>query len=287
LGHRFHWCEARRTLPYAEPFTFLTVRFAIVTALLVLICLASDAPWPRRNQALHAIVAGALIHGAYLGGVFWAIDRGMAASVSALITSLQPLLTALLAVPILGEHVAPRHWIGLGLGLAGVTLVLSPSLQGDATGITIATFSVSLISLFGFTLGAIYQKRFATGTDLRSGAVFQYVGALAVTGLAALLTEQGRITWSPELVFAMVWLVLVLSIGAITLLMLLIRENAVSQVASLFYLVPVVVALMAWLMFDELLSPIQLVGMAIVVVGVALAGWTRAARPLSARVGRV
>jgi len=276
---------ARLGAPFAEPFTFLTIRFALVVALLFAICLAFNMRWPTATEARHAFVVGVLLHGVYLGCVFWVIDRGMPASVSALIISLQPILTAVFAMPLLGERIDTRHWLGLGLGLGGVALVLSSSLGGTAAGITAATLFGGVLSLLGITAGTIYQRRFACGTDLWTGAVFQYLGALCITGPAALLSEKGNIVWSGQLIFALIWLIFVLSIGAIMLLMVLIRENAVSRVASLFYLVPPVVALQAWFLFGSRLAPIQLVGMLAVVVAIVLVGMARPNQAAGARAG--
>jgi drug/metabolite transporter (DMT)-like permease len=174
----------------------------------------------------------------------------------------------------LGEKLSGRHWLGLALGLAGALLILGPKLegagQGLATGINPQTITATVLALAGMTAGTLYQKRFAGGIDLVGGAVWQYVGALAVTGALALALESRTVTWSPKFVFALGWLVLVLSIGAISLLMLLIRQNAVSSVSGLFYLVPACTAVMAFLMFDEWLSSIQLVGMAMAMAAVLL-----------------
>lgn len=261
---------ARLGAPHSEPLSFLTVRFAIAAGLLAAIAVIARAKWPDARSALHAFVVGVLIHGFYLGGVFWAIDRGMPAGVAALIVGLQPVLTALAAGPALGERITPKHWMGLAIGLVGVALVLAPKLDVADAGITIATIVPTVIGTVAITIGTVYQKRFATGTDLMTGGVFQYVGALAVVGIGALAHENFEITWTGEFIIALVWLILALSIGAITLLMLLIRAGAVSRIASLFYLVPAMTALIAFFLFGETLNWIQLSGMAVTAVAVAL-----------------
>lgn len=260
--------------PYAEPFTFLAVRFLIVIAAMALIGLAVGAAWPTGRDLRHAFVVGALIHGVYLGGVFWAIRNGLPAGVAALIVSLQPVLTAVLAAPVLGERISERHWIGLGTGLLGAILVVAPKLEAVAatggSGITPATVGAALAALAGMTLGTIYQKRAPQRADLRSGAVVQFAGALAVTAPLSLAVETRAIVWSPSFVVALTWLVVVLSIVSITLLMVLIRQNAVSRLSGLFYLVPAVTAVMAYLMFGETLALVQLVGIGLVMAAVVL-----------------
>ncbi len=258
--------------PYAEPFTFLALRFVAVVAILVAVTLALGHKWSDRRSALHAMVVGVLVHGGYLGGVFWAIHRGMPAGISALIVGLQPIATAIIAGRVLGEPVTRRHWLGLGIGLVGIGLVVAPKLGIAGEGINGPTIAAVLAAMFSMTLGTIYQKRFATGAPFLSGIVWQYVGAFGFVGLAALLSESFAVVWSGEFVFALAWLVLVLSIGAISLLMLMIRKGAVSRVAALLYLVPAVTSLIAFFLFGETLTAVQLAGMALTVLAVALAG---------------
>lgn len=263
---------AKFGLPYAEPFTFLALRFGLVIALLAAVALVTGAPWPTERRLIgHLAVSGLLVHAVYLGGVFAAIHRGLPSGLTALIVGLQPLLTALVAGRVLGESVSLRQWFGLGLGLAGVALVLSTRLSGirlDGFGWDGVAFALG--SLFGITAGTLYQKRHCTGMDLRTGAVVQYVGAAALMLPAAFAFETMRISWTGEFVFALGWLVLVLSVGAISLLMTLIRRGEAARVASLFYLVPPVTALMAWALFGETLGMMGLVGLGLAVIGVAL-----------------
>jgi drug/metabolite transporter (DMT)-like permease len=254
-------------LPYIEPLTFLVVRFAIVTPLFVVWSLASWAPWPRGRQALHVAVVGALLHGVYLGGVFVSISWGLPAGVSALIVGLQPLLTAGF-IRMLGERVSARQWLGLGLGFVGVGAVLWEKLGFD--GIPLAAIWPSVAGLFGITFGTLYQQRFCGKVHLATGGVVQYAAATLVLIPAMLAFETRVIDWTPQLVGALAWLILVLSMGAISLLMLLARRGAAAQTASLFYLVPPTTALMAWGLFGEVLGFLALAGMALTAFGVYL-----------------
>lgn len=263
---------AKLGLPHAEPFTFLAIRFALVVAILAGVAVATRAPWPADRRLVgHLAVSGLLVHAVYLGGVFAAIHRGLPSGLTALVVGLQPLLTAVAAGRLLGERVSPRQWLGFGLGLVGVAMVLSTRLTGvrlDGFGWDALAFA--LAALLGITAGTLYQKRFCTGMDLRTGTVVQYLAALAGCLPAALLFETMAVEWAGEFVFALGWLVLVLSMGAISLLMTLIRLGEAARVASFFYLVPPVTAVMAWALFNEELSPLALAGMGVAVAGVAL-----------------
>lgn len=264
---------ARFGLPFIEPFTFLCIRFAIAATLLALIALALRSPWPRRPaQFGHIAVAGLLLHAGYLGGVFFAVDRGMTAGLSALIVSLQPVLTAVIAQRALGERVVGRQWAGLALGLVGVALVVGEKLvaPGAAPVVTAATLSACLVALVSTTLGTLYQKRFGGDMPLLSGTALQYVAAGAALLPLALLFETGEIVWAPQLAFALAWLVLALSLGAILLLMLLLRLNSTARVASLFYLVPPATAVEAYLFFGERLGALAILGLVVASAGVAL-----------------
>lgn len=262
---------ARYAMPWAEPFTFLAIRFVLAVVILgvVILVLGSKRLTPR--AALHAVLIGMLLHGVYLGGVFWAIHQGLPAGLSALIAGLQPLVTAVLAGALLGEEIRPRHWVGLGIGFVGVVTVLSPKLGAIGGGVTWQTLTASLIAMAGISAGTIWQKRVGTTGDLVTGTFWQYVGAAMLMMLASVLFETRQVTVNGELIFALAWLVFVLSIGAIFLLMVMIRDGAMSKVASLFYLVPAVTAVIAWVLFGEELSLVQLIGMAIATLGVGLA----------------
>lgn len=265
---------ARLGLPHIEPFTFLSIRFVIAASLLGCLALALRAPWPRGGVALgHVAVAGLLLHAGYLGGVFFAIDRGMPAGLSALVVSLQPILTAVIVQRTMGEDVSGRQWLGLVLGLVGVVMVLGEKLLAPGAGpppVTAASLTAVVVALLSTTAGTIYQKRHGARMPLLGGTALQYVAAGLAIAPLALLFETREITWAPQLVFAMLWLVLVLSIGAILLLMLLLRLNSTARVASLFYLVPPATAVEAYLVFGERLGPLALLGLLVASVGVGL-----------------
>ncbi len=273
---------ARYAMPWAEPFTFLTLRFVLAAIILGVMMLALGSKRLSLPKAFHAIVAGMLMQGVYLGGVFWAIHHGMPAGLSALIVGLQPIVTAVLAGKLLGEAILPRHWAGLAAGFVGVVIVLWPKLGQLGGGVTAATLAASVIAVVAMSLGTVWQKRFASG-DLVTSTFWQYVGGAVLVALPSFALETRHVTVNGELVFALAWLVLVLSIGAIFLLMLMIRDGEMSKVASLFYLVPAVTALMAWALFGEELGPVQLVGMAIATLGVALATSRPRSNPARAR----
>jgi drug/metabolite transporter (DMT)-like permease len=269
------WISARFGAPYADPLTFLAIRFALAGAVVSVLAWAAGAAWPAtRRDVVHAMTSGALLHAVYLGGVWWAIARGLPAGVSGLIAAVQPILTAILAPTLVNERIAGRQWLGIGLGFVGIGLVLLPKLAGLGPGELAAVagpIGVNLVGMLGVTLGSFYQKRFVPTGDLRTITVLQYAGAFLVVAPAALLLEPLRVEWNLTIVLTMAWSVLALSIGAIGLLLLLIRNGAVSRAAALIYLVPPAVAIEAYLFFGETLAPIQALGMAATAAGVALA----------------
>ena len=259
---------AKYGLPYAEPLSFLLVRYGFVISLMLLIALATRAPWPKDLvQWLHIGVSGVLVHAIYLGGVFVAIKHGLPAGITALVVGMQPLLTAFGAGWLLGEKVSGRQWGGLALGFVGVGLVVSGKFGDAALGPMLIP---ALVALLGITAGTLYQKRFCAKFDLRTGSVIQFVPTAIVTAIAIALFEDFRIEWTGDFIFALGWLVLVLSLGAISLLNLLIRSGSAVNVASLFYLTPLSTALIAWFIFGEKLTLTATVGMALAVSGVYL-----------------
>ncbi len=258
---------AKFGLPYAPPLKFLLWRFAVVIVLMTGIALAMRATWPRGVQVLHVAVAGILLQAGYLGGVFAAIGIGMTAGLSALIVSLQPILTAF-AGPLVGERVRGRQWLGFVLGLGGVLMVVWNKLALGV--ITTESLALTVLALLSITAGTLYQKRWCGAQDLRTQSVVQFVAAGLVLLPLSLAFESRPVVWSGEFIFALGWLVVVLSLGAISLLLLLIRRGAATTVSSLMYLVPAVTAVMAWLMFGETLTLLAVAGMAVAVLGVAL-----------------
>lgn len=255
---------------HAEPFTFLSVRFALVLGLLVPWALLGKTSWPPLSILVQAGLTGLFIHTAYLGGVLWALREGMPAGIVAVIVSTQPILTALLAGPLLAEWPGRRHWIGLGLGLAGVLLVLAPKLAGVSLGEAIGAVGLisAIASLTSITLGTLNQKAHGMSGDLVALTIAQYTAALASSLVLAGLTESMHVHWTLEFALALAWLVVVLSIGAIGLLMIMIRAREVSRVTSLFYLVPPTTALMAAGMLGERLGIVQILGIVLVMLAV-------------------
>lgn len=251
----------------AEPLTYLAVRMVFVVALMAIIVAVWRPQWPDAKGFGHSAIAGLLVHGFYLAGTAVAIAHSVPAGLSALIPGLQPILTSTLANRWLGERVTPLQWTGLLLGLAGTILVLhSRSMSGDVGWGWFAT-GVALVSI---TLGTLYQKRYCTKIDWRSGNLIQFVAAGLLFALGAFAFETRVIHWTAEFILALAWLVVVLSIGSIGLLYWLIRHSAATSVASLFYLVPATTAFMAFVLFNERLDIVSIAGMAICAAAVLL-----------------
>jgi len=265
---------AKFGMPYVEPLTFLTLRMGAVVFLLAILAFITRPTWPDLAGFKHSIVAGLLVHGFYLGGVFISIDRRLPAGLSALVVSLQPVLTSTIANRYLGERVVARQWLGLALGIGGVYLVVADkTVAGEATAIG---WTAALCALIAITVGTLYQKRFGGGIDWRAALIIQYSSAGVLFAVGSLLFENQRIEWTIELIGALAWLVLVLSLGAVWLLYFLIRRTAATRVTSLFYLTPAATALMAWALLGEHLGMLALIGMAVCVVGVFLVNWRAA-----------
>lgn len=262
---------AKFGLPYVEPLTFLTLRMVALVVILGALSLVTRPQWPDAAGFGHSIIAGLLVHGVYLGGVFIAIDRKLPAGLSALVVSLQPVLTSTIANRLLGERVIARQWIGLALGLLGVYLVVADkTVTGEATALG---WAAAVCALIGITVGTLYQKRYGGGIDWRCALTIQYAASGILFASGAFLLENRTVHWSVELIGALAWLIFVLSLGAVWLLYFMIRHAAATRVTSLFYLTPAVTALMAWFMFGERLGALALVGMAVCVAGVFLVNW--------------
>ena len=242
----------------AEPLTYLAIRMAVVVGLMAVIVAIARPRWPDGMGVAHSVVAGILVHGFYLGGTAVAIAHSIPAGLSALIPGLQPILTSTLANRWLGERVTPLQWTGLLLGLAGVVLILHDRPMSGETGWGWLASGVALVSI---TLGTLYQRRFCNKIDWRAGNLVQYVAVTIFFAVGAALFEDRVVHWTREFVLSVAWLAVVLSIGSIGLLYWPIRRSAATSVASLFYLVPAVTALMAFVLFGERLDPVAVAGM--------------------------
>lgn len=277
---------AKYGLPYAPPLTFLAIRYFLSIACFLVWIVLARAAWPQgRAQWLHLAMTGVLMHAGYLGGVWIAVKSGMGSGLTALIVGLQPVLTALwvswVASPEAngGEaRVTSRQWAGLALGLGGLLLVVSRKF-GTGHEVTALTLACTVFALFSITAGTLYQKRFVKPADVRSANAIQLAAAFVVT-LPLALFETEAITWNHQVLGAMAWSVLVLTLGGSSLLYLLIQRGAATAVTSLLYLVPPTTALMAWLLFDEPITLSTIAGTALTALGVSLV--VRAAKPAAA-----
>ena len=260
---------AKYGLPYAEPFTFLALRLAIAATLLG-VAAALTSGRLTRAQLGRAAVTGLLMHATYLGGVFWAISRGTPAGVSSVVVSVQPVLVAALAVRLLGERLMARQWAGLAVGVAGVGLVVAPGLTGSTRDFPVEGLAACLLALLGGTLGTLWHKRHGDGIPLLWRTAVQYAAAAVVLALLSAATETQRIDWTGDFLAALAYLVVALSIGAVLLLLVLLRRGSASGVSSLYYLVPPATAVEAYLLFGEQLAAVSVVGIVVTCVGVAL-----------------
>lgn len=273
---------AKYGMPNAEPLTFLALRFGGTLLVMLPVALLTGTPWPVRGAGdgapdavrrmdwpliAHLAVSGILIQAVYLGGVWAAIKQGAPAGLAALIVGIQPLLTALFA-RVVGEPVSRRQWLGLLCGFVGVGLVVANKV--GVRGVGPGAVALCVLSLLAITAGTLYQKRFCAHFDLRVGTLVQFGAAFVVTLPAAWALETMQVRWNAEMFAALAWSVLALSIGAISLLFLLIRRGAATKVSSLMYLTPPTTAVMAWLLFGETLSPLSAAGMVVAALGVAL-----------------
>lgn len=269
------WVVAGYSARYADALTFLFVRFTLAALLLAGLALASGAPWPRGRRAVIDIaITGMLLHGLYLAGVWWAVRHGLPAGISGLIAGLQPILTALFAPVILGERISAVRWLGIACGFLGIALVLEPQLANVPPSALLGVLLPMLINvagMFAVTLGSFYQKARVISGDLRTMTAIQYIAAALVVLPLALAFEPMRIEWNLTMALVLAWSVIVLSIGGIWLYLLMIRKGEVSRIVTFLYLVPALVAVEAWLLFGEKLTPLQVTGMAVTVLGVALA----------------
>lgn len=262
---------ARYAMPHAPPLSFLALRYAASVLCFGLWLAAARAAWPQRTQWLHLSVSGVLMHAGYLGGVWAAVKHGIGAGTVALLVGLQPVLTAVWLSATAGRDgaraVSLQQWLGLLLGLGGLVLVVWRKLgAGEVTPLNLALAALALLCI---TVGTLYQKAFVRAADVRMANAVQLLAALAVT-LPLALIEAEPLVWHPELIGALAWSVLALTLGGSSLLFMLIQRGAATQVTSLLYLVPPCTALMAWVLFGEAFTGTMLLGMAMTMIGVAL-----------------
>ena len=259
----------RFAIPYADPLTFTSIRFAIVIMLLAIIVLVGRRQMPPSIRMWgHLAISGILIHAGFVGGVFIAIDLGVNISIAALIAGTQPLLTAIVVIPLLGETLTRQQWVGFVAGFLGLAMVVLTTMEIGA--LPLAGLAGCVVGLCGITFGSLYQKRYVVGIDLLAGSIIQFSSALIPCLLWAFLVESRTIEWNMQVLLTLLWMCLGLSIGAITILLFLIREGAASRVSSLFYLVPPVTAVQGYWLFGERLTTLQIVGMGMAALGVAL-----------------
>ena len=258
---------AKYGLPYAEPLTFLSMRYLGVVILMLTLALIMRAPWPERKDWLPIAIAGVLMQAIYLGGIWCAVKLGMPAGMAALIANTQPILTAIMG-PIIGERIRGKQWLGLAFGIAGVGLVVANKIS--VVHLSLASVALAIMALLAMTSGTIYQKKTCPSFDVRTGQVIQFGASLLVTIPLALLLETQTVLWTPHFFIAMAWSIFILSGVGISVLYVLIRHGEATKVTSYMYLVPAVTALMAWLMFGEKFTLTAVVGMAIALIGVAL-----------------
>ena len=261
---------ARFGLPYIEPFHFLSIRFALAIPCFLIIILIAKAVWTNRSQIMWQLLVGALLHGLYLGGVFYAISIGFPAGLSAIIVGIQPILSTAANWALFGQSISRWQMLGLVLGFSGLLAVIFGSAEVNGSNVGIIGLVVCLIALFSISASTIIQKRYCAGTPLLTGSFWQYIGALIVVLPASLMIETHWVDHTWQLYAAIGWAVIALSIIAILLLMYMIREGEVAKVTSYLYLVPPVADIQTWWLFGETLSVVSLVGCAVVVLGVAL-----------------
>lgn len=261
---------ARFGLQYAEPATLLSIRMAFNVLLFLVIVICLRHPMPTGKSFWHSCVVGILIHGFYLGGTFFAINLGMPAGLSSLLVGIQPILTAVLLVLFASEEFKPSQWFGLILGFVGITIVLMGKMEWQSDLHKNLAICMSFASLLGITIGTLYQKKYCQHVDMVSGATVQYMAALAVFLPIAVQFETMQVQWTKELVFTLLWMVVVLSCVAILLLLYMVKNGAASSIATVFYLVPPTTALQAWLAFDEAFDWMGIIGLVFAATAVYL-----------------
>ena len=261
---------AKVGLQYATPFTFIAIRLILAAMVMVVFVWLVKSPWPHQwKSILHLAISGIFLHAVYLGASWSAVYQQVPVGLVAIVAGLQPLLTGILAGPMLGEKVAAKQWIGLLLGFLGVALIVEPKLENAI--ISVQGLLLVILALFSITLGTLYQKKFCQGIDMRAGQVIQLVAALLVIAPMTYLPGEGNVSWAWPFVFTLLWLSVLMSVGAISILGWLIRRGAVSSVAVIFYIIPPLTTLYAHILFGENLGWLGILGMAVIMLGLGLA----------------
>ncbi|WP_233867901.1 DMT family transporter [Paraburkholderia adhaesiva] len=270
---------ARAIAPYADPNLFLLARFGGTAALFTAVALIARAPWPRGRELGKHLIAGALLQGVYLGAGYWAVVQGLSAGVMALLGALQPLLTAAFAARLFGERLSQQRWVGMALGLAGVVLVLMPKLQAAVHGTPSAhgqanpllVVIVAVVAVGSITAGTLYQKTSLALADIRSASAIQNAGAAIVAALLALALGEHRWNTSATLWISLAWGIAMLSGAGVTLLVWMVRNGEAARATALLFLAPPLAALESWVLFREVLLPVQLAGFGVALAGVLIA----------------
>lgn len=270
---------ARFGMPYMEPATFLFLRFTGVLIVMGLIILFWKPVWPTRSQTVHIAIAGALLQFGYVMGVWSAVRLGMTAGLVAIIVGLQPIITAWSASWV-SERVNYRQWLGLLLGIGGVGLVVIE--KTTFLNIPLTAYVFAIAALFAITFGTLYQKKYCPNFDLRAGSMIQFSISMVLCLVVALAFEKREIVWNAPVIGALLWGILPTSIGAISLLFILIRKGAATKVTSLLYLTPPTTALLAWILFDEPLTLMMLGGLLLTMTAVILVNYEEKKIPKSA-----
>ena len=268
--------SAHYATQHSAPLTFLTVRLGIAAVVLALVARTTNAPMPTRTEFRWSAVGGVALHGVYLGGIFLAIDRGLPTGVGSLIAGLRPVVTSLVAGPLLGERLRRVQWIGVSLGFVGVGAVVVDRLTAHASGITAVAVMWSVVSMLSMSGGTVLQRRHGASTPLLWGTATQYAAATLVLAVPSVAVEHFRIEFTASTVFALLWATVVLSIAAVLIMLWLLQREAAATVSSLFFLTPALSTVEGALLFDERFGVLALVGLAVSLAGVALV--TRHAR---------
>jgi len=259
---------AKYGLPYIEPFFMLFVRFCFVILIFFILIKIYRSTWLNRTQSIQQVFIGTLIHGGYLGGVFFAIKLGVPAGITAIIVGLQPIVTTVIGRIFLNQSINGKQSIGLALGFVGIALVILESASLDTQNMNILGLGACLVALVSISLGTVLQKQLAGNVSLLTGSFYQYIGAIVVIAMLTFSLETQEVIYATELFVAMTWLVIGLSVFAILLLLYMIREGEVSKVTSYFYLVPPAAVIQSWILFDERLGVLAIVGSILTVIGV-------------------